>query len=209
MELETISQIPQIDERRALIQSFQALLDPDHLRVIAALSAGERSMGELAEATGFPPSLSRGPIGKLIYLELIAIAEQPGRLICRLNRKRLHTLNGALQRLSRDLLAGERPATPADATSLADDERRILRSCFDGEKLKEIPSSQRRLQVVLRWLAEQFEPGRRYPEREVNALIKRYHPDCAALRRSLIDFGYMTREHDVYWRVQTGRPMSG
>lgn len=209
MELETIGQIPQIDERRALIQSLQALIDPDQLRVIAALSAGERSMGELAEATGAQPSLSRGPIGRLIFLELITIEEQPGRLICRLNRKRLHTLNGALQRLSRELLAGERPATPADQAQMAEDDRRILRSCFDGDTLKEIPSSQRRLQVVLRWLAEQFEPGRRYPEREVNALIKRYHPDCAALRRSLIDFGYMTRDHDVYWRVQTGRPLGG
>ncbi len=40
--------------------------------------------------------------------------------------------------------------------------------------------------MILRWLAGQLEPDVRYPERAVNDLIKRYHPDAATLRRELI-----------------------
>lgn len=35
--------------------------------------------------------------------------------------------------------------------------------------------------MILRWLAEQFEHGVRYPEAQVNAILKRYHPDSATL----------------------------
>jgi hypothetical protein len=54
--------------------------------------------------------------------------------------------------------------------------------------------------IVLRWLAERFEPGRRYPEREVNELLRRSHPDNAMLRRYLVDHGLLERDHGVYWR---------
>jgi hypothetical protein len=49
-------------------------------------------------------------------------------------------------------------------------------------------------------LAKQFEEGRRYPEREVNQIIKRHHPDCATLRRELIGARLMQREKGTYWR---------
>jgi hypothetical protein len=39
---------------------------------------------------------------------------------------------------------------------------------------------------VLRWLVEDFEPGRRYPEAEVNQIIGRRHGDFATLRRYLV-----------------------
>ena len=41
--------------------------------------------------------------------------------------------------------------------------------------------------VVLDHLVRVFEPGVRYPEREVNALLAVWHPDTAALRRYLVD----------------------
>ena len=49
-------------------------------------------------------------------------------------------------------------------------------------------------------LVRVFEPGIRYPEREVNALLAVWHPDVAALRRYLVDEGLLTREAGVYWR---------
>ena len=37
--------------------------------------------------------------------------------------------------------------------------------------------------LVLGLLAQEFEPGRRYDEQDVNAVLERAHPDFAALRR--------------------------
>jgi hypothetical protein len=54
--------------------------------------------------------------------------------------------------------------------------------------------------IVLRWLAERFESGRRYPEREVNDLLRRSHPDYAMLRRYLVDHGLLERDHGIYQR---------
>ena len=56
--------------------------------------------------------------------------------------------------------------------------------------------------IVLRWLAERFEPGRRYTEREVNDLLRASHPDHAMLRRYLVDHGLLERDHGVYWRPE-------
>src|SRR5262249_52653938 len=81
-------------------------------------------------------------------------------------------------------------------------ERKVLRDFFAGDRLKEIPAQEKKRLVILRWLADQFEWGRNYSEREVNLLLKRFHPDFASLRRSLIGHRFMEREHGVYWRTR-------
>mgnify|MGYP001281143534 CR=1 FL=1 len=42
MEIKTVSQRPDLDERRVLMMTFQALLNVEALGVIAQLNAGER-----------------------------------------------------------------------------------------------------------------------------------------------------------------------
>jgi hypothetical protein len=73
---------------------------------------------------------------------------------------------------------------------------------FVGEtgNLAVIPASRRKRRIVLRWLAEQFEEGRRYRESEVNELLQRRHWDCATLRRELIGYGMLGRDAGTYWR---------
>jgi hypothetical protein len=200
--MEPISSLPQIDERRALIMSMQAMLDPAMLAVIAALHQGERSMAELARELNVAPSLSRGPIGRLVFLELVAVRREGERLLCWLNQERLYKLNGALQRLSRDLFADEaRAGVVADAAGFSEVEQQTLRACLQGDRLVRIPRRPEHLRVVLRWLVGQFEPGRVYPEREVNDILGRHHEDFATLRRALVDIGFMERAHNQYWRL--------
>jgi hypothetical protein len=69
----------------------------------------------------------------------------------------------------------------------------------DG-RLRSIPTKHSKLNVVLDHLSQAFEPGRTYPEAEVNDILTRFHPDYAALRRYLVENGFMTREDNVYWR---------
>jgi hypothetical protein len=68
-------------------------------------------------------------------------------------------------------------------------------------RLKSIPRQWKKRDVILRYLLEQFEVGRRYTEREVNEIISQTHEDYATLRRELIDSRYMAREREVYWRI--------
>ena len=69
----------------------------------------------------------------------------------------------------------------------------------DG-RLHTLPSKHSKLLVVLDHVSQAFEPGRTYPEAEVDLILKRFHPDHAALRRYLVENGFMTREDNVYWR---------
>jgi hypothetical protein len=78
---------------------------------------------------------------------------------------------------------------------------RVLRNFLTGDgRLHTIPTKHAKLLVVLDHMAQSFEPGRSYPEAEVNAIIERFHPDYAALRRYLVDNQFLTREDNVYWR---------
>ncbi len=54
--------------------------------------------------------------------------------------------------------------------------------------------------MVLRHIVTAFEPGVRYHEREVNAILSAFYADYAMLRRSLVDEGLLSREAGIYWR---------
>jgi hypothetical protein len=200
---EPVSAQPQLEERRVLVMSLQALLDPAALAVVGALGAGERSVAELAAEHGVRPSLSGGPLGRLVFLQIVTVRRDGDRLLCRLSQERLRFLTGALGRLSKELFADPgRYAEVEAATTLDAVDRKILRGYLRGQRLLTIPDGPERLQPVLRWLVTKFEPGRRYPEREVNAIIAAHHEDFATLRRALVDFRFMERADGVYWRLE-------
>ena len=83
-------------------------------------------------------------------------------------------------------------------------DERVLQSFVDtAGRLTSIPVQRKKRLAVLRWLVEDFQPGRRYPESEVNRILGRRHPDFAALRRYLVDEELMQRQRAVYWRTGT------
>jgi hypothetical protein len=55
--------------------------------------------------------------------------------------------------------------------------------------------------LLLDSIAQSFEPGRRYSEAEVNAILRTLHDDHAALRRYLVDEDFLSREDGRYWRT--------
>ncbi len=83
-----------------------------------------------------------------------------------------------------------------------DDDARVRANFVDSaDRLVSIPVQRKKRLSVLRWLVEDFQPGRRYNEAEVNRIISRRHPDFATLRRYLVDEELMQRERSVYWRT--------
>lgn len=83
---------------------------------------------------------------------------------------------------------------------MIDERERVLRAFVRDGRLTTIPARAGKRRVLLEVLAQDFEPGRRYLESEVNELLARWHPDVAALRRYLVDDGLLTRTPGVYWR---------
>ncbi|MBW3612462.1 MAG: DUF2087 domain-containing protein [Chloroflexi bacterium] len=82
-----------------------------------------------------------------------------------------------------------------------------LRHAFvrDG-RLTALPSRRPMTLAACRFLAERFEPERRYEEAEVNAMLGMDGPDHATLRRLLVDEGYLERERGIYRRTDPPSP---
>ncbi len=98
---------------------------------------------------------------------------------------------------------GESFAETLERMGATDDDARVLRSYLVDGRLETIPAQHRKRQVVLRFLLERvFVEDREYPEREVNQRLGLFHPDVAALRRYLVDDGYVTRESGLYRRAR-------
>ena len=72
----------------------------------------------------------------------------------------------------------------------------------DG-RIKQLPVPNRTKVPVLAYLAEKFDAGRDYTEKEVNAIIDTWHTfgDYFLMRRSLIDYAFLMRVPDGsrYW----------
>jgi hypothetical protein len=75
-----------------------------------------------------------------------------------------------------------------------------LRPFVRDGRITTMPAKRAKRLLLLDCVAQEFEPGRQYPEAEVNEILKGLYDDHAELRRYLIDEGLMSRESGVYWR---------
>jgi hypothetical protein len=163
------------------------LADPVRLKVVAALALGASTIEEVSGATGLP-------------LKDVALAAR------RLARAGLVHRDGHALALHTDRFgtAARAAAEAAPApVPLSDDpaEDAVLSAFLRAGRLVSIPVQLSKRRIVLEHLVRVFEPGVRYPEREVNALLAVWYADVAALRRYLVDEGLLSREAGVYWRT--------
>ncbi|TMK84707.1 MAG: DUF2087 domain-containing protein [Actinobacteria bacterium] len=168
---------------------LRALADPERLSVAGALARGPRTVKALADDTGLPVARVRRHLSRLAAAGLAR--PQADRRTYALETQALRT--AALE------------ASPPREAGLAlgavdEEEEAVLRSYFRAGRLREIPARRSKRMIVLTRLALEFEPGVRYPEGEVNEVLKRFHADHASLRRHLVDEGFLSRERGVYWR---------
>ncbi len=72
------------------------------------------------------------------------------------------------------------------------------------DRLVSIPARHKKRRVILGYLvARCFPDDRAYPEKEVNQRLALFHPDVAALRRYMVEEGFLTREAGEYRRVES------
>lgn len=89
-------------------------------------------------------------------------------------------------------------------------EQRIVDTYFDADgRLTKIPDKRSKREVVMRWLATTFEPGRTYTEREVNEVLRRYHDDVAWIRRELVSMKLLFRTPAGVYRRATSEASAG
>ena len=168
---------------------LRALADPERLRIAGALAAGDAGAASLAEALDLPIGRVRRHLTRLASAGVARL--QPDRRTYRLD---VETLRWAAEQVGPPREAG------IALGAANEDEEAVLRAFFRDGRLLEIPTKASKRRIVLERVAIEFEPGVRYDEREVNAIVGAFHTDHASLRRYLVDEGFLDREGGEYWR---------
>jgi hypothetical protein len=89
-----------------------------------------------------------------------------------------------------------------NAAGLLTDPPDQLRAFIRDGRITALPAKRTRRRLLLDQVAQAFEPGRRYPEAEVDQVLKAVFDDHCALRRYLIDEQFMSRTAaGLYWRA--------
>jgi DNA-binding HxlR family transcriptional regulator len=186
------------DSFETLLNFFKALADANRLKLIGLLATKESSVEELSAVLDISPSTVSHHLSKLAEIGLVA-ARADGYY----NIYRLET--DALENMAKQLLVKETlPEVAKDLDRKAYD-RKILKDYLNEDgTIAQLPTNQRKLEVILQYIADRFEIGEIYTEKTVNQVIGDLHEDISGLRRDLISFGYLDRKRDgsAYWRIE-------
>jgi hypothetical protein len=182
------------EEFETLLQFFKAVADETRLKLLGILATREHSVEELAALLQLKAPTISHHLAKLKELNLVGMRSEGNIHIYWLNAE-------ALRDSSKGLLSSEKMASLVDDVEGDAYERKVLKDFFEGTRLKEIPASRKKRSVILKWLANQFDPGVHYSEVQVNEILQRYHPDSATLRREMIGEHLLQREKGFYWRI--------
>ena len=167
------------------------LADDDRRAVAAALILGAASLERVMAATGLDVPRAGKALTRLIAAGLV---ERGGD-------GTLHLLGSAFGMAARAAATSAAVDLDPVPDNVAAEDAKVLRTFVRDGRLVSIPTVRSKRVVVLDRLAQEFEPGRRYAEATVNRVLARWHPDTAALRRYLVDEGFLDREGGQYWRT--------
>ena len=184
------------DAAESLAARFQALADPNRVFIVGLLARRAHFGEELAEVLGVKQATVSHHLQKLKHAGLVSSEKQSPYVLYRLRTEGLDELTVTL-------------GSPLDLTEILQlpDENtiseRVLRELIDDDgRLRTLPTQRRARAVVTRWLAQKFETGRIYPEREIHRVLLQVHDDCEELRRMLVDAGWFQRSGSVYRRIE-------
>jgi hypothetical protein len=172
-----------------LLEVAKALLDESRLIILGMTAQAPQTVEQLAAATGAKPAALPRHLEQLRDLGLLTAQASKGSESYRLDVKKL-------QEYKRKLFAGNVPAR-AEST-----EEQVLANFLRDGKLVTIPAQEAKKLVILRRLVEEFAPDGAYAERDVNLILSQFHEDFAALRRYLVEYGFLDRSAGVYRRAQ-------
>ncbi len=177
-----------------LLPVLKALAHESRLRLLGLLATDEYTVSALAERLNLKEPTVSHHLAKLHSVGFVQMRVEGTAHYYRLDQQ-------AIQRLNRGLLSETQVAQLADDVVGEPWERKVLQTYLIDGQLTKIPDTRKKRDVILRWLVRQFATDTRYPEPELNAIIKRIHPDTATLRRELVGARLMQRENGIYWRV--------
>ncbi len=162
------------------------LADPDRRRVVAAMILGATTMDDIGRSAGLDPRATATALHRLTERGLVI--RDGGHAF---------VVEEAFAVAARAAATAPVPLDPDVDPEVA----KVMRTFVRDGRITQVPVQQAKRRVLLEWLVQDFEPGRRYSEKMVNLIIGKRHADTAAWRRALVDEDLLDRDHGEYWRI--------
>ena len=182
----------------SVLEFFKALADANRLKIIGLLAQQPHTVEQLAALLGLGISTTSHHLSRLSRVGLVSARVDGHYYIYSLQIDVLHEM-------AQTLLKKENLPKLTDNIDLEAYDRKVLDTFLDADgRIKAFPAQLKKHQIVLKYVANAFQLERRYSEKEVNAILEKFHEDTAQLRRDLIDFRLMGREGGggAYWRLE-------
>ncbi|MGY6499896.1 MAG: DUF2087 domain-containing protein [Acidimicrobiales bacterium] len=168
------------------------LADGDRLRVVAALVLGAVTVDDVATATGLDVRAAGSALARLVGAGLVERDSHGYRVVEESIRDAARHAGTARAGASQDEGADDGGSLP-----------RTMRPFVRDGRIVQLPTARTKRRQVLDLVSQDFEPGHRYREPEVNDMLSRWNDDVATLRRYLVDEGFLDRQGGggTYWRA--------
>ncbi len=188
-----MSKTPLQENLEARAQLFKALGHPARLLILNLAQIKPRHGEELATILNLKPATISHHLALLTEVGLLEHKQAQYYHVYSL-------IGSVLEKRLSELVQLPQPGLKAEVEQDAY-RNKVLRTFFRRGRLTQIPAQLKKQQIVLERLAQEFEPGRAYAERELNQVLLEFHDDVASLRRGLVSQGLMQREKGIYRRV--------
>ncbi len=186
---------PPNDEQ--LLTFFKAMADANRLKILGLLAGQPYTVEQLAALLDLRASTISHHLMILSEAGLVSARAESYYNVYQLEQ-------AALESMAHGLLSSETlPAVAAMVDRDAYDQKVLHDFLLPDGSLKIIPAQRKKCEAVLHHVIKAFEVGRRYPEKEVVAILERFHKDTATLRRELVGYNLLRREHGEYWLPDT------
>jgi predicted transcriptional regulator len=187
---------PQPTKDDQLLAFFKALADANRLKIVGLLAQQPYSGEQLAAMLNLRPSTVSHHLSKLSEAGLVSGHTESYYNVYQLESETLRSI-------AQSLLASETLPAAAAMVDTHAYSRKILNDFLlpDG-RLKSIPAQRKKLEAVLQHIAQEIKPGIRYPEKQINEILARFHADTATLRRELIGSHILARAGGEYWKIE-------
>ena len=181
-----------------LVAVFKAVSDPTRLRLLGLIADRGRCGQDLASHLGVSaPTVSH-------HLQVLRKAGLLSET--REGPYRFYQLDlGALREAAKTLSDRKGVQSFAGQSDLPEEQRKVLRTFFEGSRLIAIPTQRKKKLYVFEEILRRLPRRREYGERELSRFIETIHPDFCTIRRELVVGGYMERSRGRYRLTEKGR----
>ena len=191
-------------QQHDLLNLLKALAQEHRLTMVGLMGNHEQTVSEMAEQLELTEPTVSHHVSSLREVGLLHLRMAGNQRFYRLNQERVKMFRKYVETIDSPPTEPQVEAVDNEWIDTLDwdaESKKVLHTYTANRRLQQIPKKEKKLLVILRWLATLFEPGARYEEEQVNRILTGVHEDYASLRRYLVMYGFMRRERGGgdYW----------